>query len=677
MSRAAVRALIELLSSMRFAISLLTVLAIASVIGTVVRQNEPFNAYLNQFGQFWFPVFAKLEIYSLYNAVWFTAILAFLVMSTKLCMLRQAPLMWREIQSFREHARAASLDLFHHHANLVPALPPNAWRATVADYLAAAGFQFRVDERIDGILFAAKQGSAGRIGYFFAHGAIVLICLGGLLDGNLPLRLQMFLSDKLPTTANRPLADIPASARLDRDNFSYRASVYIPEGHSSSIGVLNIDDGILLQPLPFTISLKRFIIDHYDNGMPKRFASEVLITDEETGQSFEQTIEVNKPLEFHGITLYQSSFDDGGSTLRFSAHSFTPTAGAPFEFSGKVGSSLTLSGANDEYAFKLELTNFRPFNVEDMAPASAGGNGFESLLGNAARDPGGRDLRNIGPSYTFKLRDSAGQAREFNNYMLPIQAEGRWYLYSGVRASQTEAFRYLRIPIYDDSIDTWFALRRLLFDPARRQTLARRFTNHFNAANDNTLHERLTEAAEHVLTLFTTGGFDALGTFITTNIPEAERESAGMAFFEILQGLAWEGWMMTREEAGQTPLEPAEKHAWFVRDSLAAFADSTIYGAPFYLQLSAYEQRQASVLQATRSPGKPFVYLGAVFLTVGVFAMFYVRERRLFVLLKHGKIVVAMSSNRKAIDVDETFARHRDALAAALQATFPPPPNRA
>ena len=48
---------VELLSSMRFSISLLSVLAIASVIGTVLKQNEPMPNYVNQFGPFWFDVF--------------------------------------------------------------------------------------------------------------------------------------------------------------------------------------------------------------------------------------------------------------------------------------------------------------------------------------------------------------------------------------------------------------------------------------------------------------------------------------------------------------------------------------------------------------------------------------------------------------------------------------------
>ena len=56
--------MVELLSSMRFAISLLTVICIASVIGTVVKQHEPFNNYVNQFGPFWADVFASANLFS-------------------------------------------------------------------------------------------------------------------------------------------------------------------------------------------------------------------------------------------------------------------------------------------------------------------------------------------------------------------------------------------------------------------------------------------------------------------------------------------------------------------------------------------------------------------------------------------------------------------------------------
>ncbi len=51
------RSALELLSSMRFAIALLTVICIASVIGTIVKQHEPAVNYVNQFGPFWSQLF--------------------------------------------------------------------------------------------------------------------------------------------------------------------------------------------------------------------------------------------------------------------------------------------------------------------------------------------------------------------------------------------------------------------------------------------------------------------------------------------------------------------------------------------------------------------------------------------------------------------------------------------
>lgn len=53
---------------MRFAIALLTIICIASVIGTVVKQHEPYPNYVNQFGPFWAQVFDSLKLYSVYSA---------------------------------------------------------------------------------------------------------------------------------------------------------------------------------------------------------------------------------------------------------------------------------------------------------------------------------------------------------------------------------------------------------------------------------------------------------------------------------------------------------------------------------------------------------------------------------------------------------------------------------
>lgn len=682
MQRGTARALFELLSSMRFAIALLTILSIASVIGTVVKQNDPLNAYLNQFGPFWFPVFEKLGLYSVYNAGWFIVILAFLVLSTSLCIVRQTAPMLREIRSFREHAREASLRQFAHRASLSATLDLPEAQTRIEEYLRQHRFNSRSNARSDGALIAAKQGSIGRVGYFFAHGAIVLICVGGLLDGDLPLRVTTWLGDKQPTAANQLIADIPESARLGLDNPSFRGDVYIPEGRTTTFAVLRAGDGILLQELPFNITLERFHIDHYENGMPKRFASDIVVANRMSGESTAHTIEVNKPLTLQGITLYQSSFEDGGSRLRLVARSLLPgRAGVLTEFEGAVGENLPFH--DEAFRYTLEFVDFKAFNVEDLATgegadvqSAKGLARLEQHLGSGARTVSPRDMRNVGPSFTYRLRDEAGQAREFHNYMLPIEQDGRWFLYTGLRDSQADSFRYMRIPLDEaGSVDTWFAVRNLLLDPTQRTQLAQRFAARTFAGGQNAeaMRAPLAQSAVQTLELFAERGYETLGAFIERTVPEAERGQAADVLVRVLQGAAWEAWMQVRADAGLDAAEVSPARATYVNDSIAAISDSLFYGSPAYLQLDSFEERLATVLQATRSPGQPLVYLGSLLLVLGVFAMLYIRERRFFVLVKANEILVAMSSNRKALDVDETFQRHVEGLAAALGAAPPAP----
>ena len=108
----------ELLSSMRFAIALLTVICIASVIGTVIKQHEPAVNYTNQFGPFWADLFLALKLNAVYSAWWFLIILAFLVISTSLCILRNTPKFLADIRNYKENIREGSLKAFHHKARV-------------------------------------------------------------------------------------------------------------------------------------------------------------------------------------------------------------------------------------------------------------------------------------------------------------------------------------------------------------------------------------------------------------------------------------------------------------------------------------------------------------------------------------------------------------------------------
>jgi cytochrome c biogenesis protein len=81
---------------------------------------------------------------------------------------------------------------------------------------------------------------------------------------------------------------------------------------------------------------------------------------------------------------------------------------------------------------------------------------------------------------------------------------------------------------------------------------------------------------------------------------------------------------------------------------------------------------QASVFQLTRAPGKKVVYLGSLLLVLGIFSMFYVRERRLWFWLKDTdrgtRVVMAMSSARKTLDFEKEFVQTRESVGVALGA---------
>ncbi|MBK6385384.1 MAG: cytochrome c biogenesis protein ResB [Rhodoferax sp.] len=692
----AMRAAVELLSSMRFSISLLTVICIASVIGTVLKQHEPINNYVNQFGPFWTEVFGRVSLYSVYSAWWFLLILAFLVTSTSLCIARNTPKILVDLKAYKENIREQSLKAFGHRAEATLVDAPEAAARRLGAMLVGGGWKVKLQQRDTpsggGWMVAAKAGAANKLGYIAAHSAIVLVCLGGLLDGDLIVRAQMLFNGKTPYTGGGMIADVKQEHRLSERNPTFRGNLLVAEGTQSSTAILNQSDGILLQELPFAIELKKFIVEFYSTGMPKLFASDIIIHDKETGEKIPARVEVNHPASYKGVEIYQSSFDDGGSTIRMKAIPMN-AATKPFELEGVVGGSSQLTRGAGDTGDKLtvEYTGLRVINVENFSGADAGGNGvdvrkvdlresIQSRMGAANKTATKKELRNVGPSVTYKLRDAAGQAREFHNYMLPVDTgDGIPVFLLGLRDTPAERFRYLRVPADEQgSMDEFVRLRAALADPATRKRAIERYSAKAIDQSKPELAQQLAASATRALGLFAgdeagkdgkpTAGLQAVADFIEANVPEAERAKAGEVLVRILNGTLFELLQTAREQVGLKPLEPSEKAQAFMTQAVLALSDVNAYPAPLALQLSDFTQVQASVFQVARAPGKNVVYLGCLLLILGVFAMLYVRERRLWIWLapqaegnasgSHGGgsvATMALSTNRKTMDGDREF----------------------
>lgn len=679
---------VELLSSMRFAISLLTVICIASVIGTVVKQHEPFNNYVNQFGPFWAEVFATAQLFAVYSAWWFLLILAFLVISTSLCIARNTPKILVDLKSFKENIREQSLKAFPHKAEASLPETPEAAARRIGQTLVGSGWKVKLQSRETpsgiGWMVAAKAGAANKLGYIAAHSAIVLVCVGGLLDGDLMVRAQTWFNGKQPFQGGGLIADVPEQHRLSSSNPTFRGNLLVTEGTASSTAILAQPQGVLLQELPFAVELKKFIVEYYDTGMPRLFASEIVIHDKETGEKKEARVEVNHPANHRGINIYQSSFDDGGSRVKLQAVPLTrPTR--PFEVEGTIGSSTALS--NGDQQLTLEYTALRVINVENFADnAQAAGSetdvrkvdlrhSIESRLGAGNKTVTEKNLRNVGPSITYKLRDAAGQAIEYHNYMLPVELDGQRVFLLGLRETPQEPFRYLRVPAdADDSMDGFVRLRGALDDPEMRRLAVRRYAESSVEPGRPDLAEALIASASRALDLFAgaepvpatdsrpavVGGLQAISAFLETNVPADDRERASDVLVRILNGTLFELYQVSRAQAGLPPAQQDEAQRRFMTQAVISLSDTFFYPAPMTFQLKDFTHVQASVFQVARAPGQNIVYLGCLLLIIGIFAMLYVRDRRIWVWLSpsgenQSQARMALSSNRKTMDGDREF----------------------
>jgi len=648
--------MLEFLGSMNLAITVLVAIAIASVIGTILRQNQDYTDYIIKFGPFWHDMFEYIGLYDVYSVWWFMALIAFLITSTSVCIYRNGPNMFRDMRNYRTHAKRNSLLAFHNTSTLQLDEDREQIVNKVGNQLVDEGFKFRVKEEGDHTLFAAMHGGINRLGYIFTHVAIVVIVIGAMIDKNIWLSLSIASGDVVIETQPLAASKFPEESILSTDNPAFRGSVSIPEGQSANIAFINIRDGSLVQELPFNIQLADFRIEHYKTGQPKSFESDLVIRDDNNGEVVKQTIAVNYPLIYNGYTIYQASFSDGGTKMKFKAWPLKTSKIEALDINLEVFDNITIDV--DKEPFKIELNDFRKFNINPVVDKD-----------------GKEDFKNFGPNFTYKLRDARGQAREYQNYMSPIEQEGSFYFVSGVRNSVAEEFRYLYMPMDSNgSMERFLRLHAAVLDADRVKVAVERTVSDWketNATADEKLIAGITKSAYKLLGLFGQGGIGAISDHVKKTVNPEQQTTVYRVYIEILRSLVGNLYVQLLADEGVNLDDGiSDADSKFFDDALTSLSDLDIYGAPFYLQLIEFEQIQASGLQIAKSPGKDIFYFGSVMLIIGIFMMFYIHNRRCWVWIGKDKseqgyeVIVAGTSNRNEREFAINFAHMRDRFAA-------------
>lgn len=295
--------------SLKLSISLLIMLAVTSIIGTVIPQGPP-PEYLEQISQIKIRLYSALGFFDMYHSWWFNSLLALLTVNLVACSIKRLPRVWKIISEpnlIMDSGLEKSLSLTHE-------FKMQGDVATIRDKMTAflkAEFAAPVVTEVEGEyhLFSQKTPYC-RLGVYVVHFSIIIIFIGAMLGSQ----------------------------------FGYKAFVNIVEGTSAST-VFNPRTEKPIA-LGFDVKCEKFSVSFYDTGSPKEFKS--ILTILENGQPVSGYVNipivVNSPLTYKGITFYQASYGPAGEGAVFHFTVRDRNGGAQSAITVRQGESTPLPG---------------------------------------------------------------------------------------------------------------------------------------------------------------------------------------------------------------------------------------------------------------------------------------------------------------------------------------------
>jgi len=257
--------------SVKLTIVLLLSLALTSIIGTVIPQNQSPDSYLHAFGAFRYQFLSVLGIMDMYHSWWFQGLLLLLTLNIVVCSIDRLSSSWKLIftrnpkvrpERYSKRSDARTFTDKRRVEELVSAYEP---------LLARRYGYCKVTRSDDVSVIYGEKGRLSRLGVYIVHLSVVLLLIGGLAGSF----------------------------------FGFEGFVNIAEGEA--VDTIRIRNTGQIHRLDFQIRCDDFNLSFYDTGAPKEYRSALSIID--GGKTVKQKdIIVNDPLRYRGINIFQSSY---------------------------------------------------------------------------------------------------------------------------------------------------------------------------------------------------------------------------------------------------------------------------------------------------------------------------------------------------------------------------------
>ena len=264
-------ALWSFLSSVRLTLGLLIVLAVTSIFGTVIPQQEGAMALAERLSPGLVHLLSSLQLFDMYHSLWFRLIIGTLALNLIICSLDRFPAAWKRFQAAPKLERSKPFEGLPSHRNFSAAGKLDEVFPRIAGILKTHYKRFQQKETDHEVVLYAEKGRFSHLGVYLVHLSVLIILVGSIV-GSL---------------------------------FGFEAYVNIPEGET--INQVRLRKSQAMKPLPFHVRLDRFTVEFYDNGAPKEYRSDLAFL--ANGKAALQgSLLVNHPITFEGITFYQASY---------------------------------------------------------------------------------------------------------------------------------------------------------------------------------------------------------------------------------------------------------------------------------------------------------------------------------------------------------------------------------
>ena len=266
------------LRSMRTALILLLMIALASVAGSLLPQwpNSPERALQYRADHpFWGTFFDRAGLFDVFGSWWFVLLVTLLFVSLVACLVPRTRALRRNVRTPPMQAR--EIDAFPLYAEVAVAAGPD--EAIEAARRTLRRRRFRIARDPDRPALAAEKGLAREVGSLAFHWAFILL-LAGVVYGK-----GTGFSGLIAVVEGQTWVD--AEANYDG---TIRAGRFFDD--FTGIG----------------LHLKDFRSDFANTGQPMDFVSEVDLLEPDGSQLREESIRVNHPAKVEGLWIYQSSF---------------------------------------------------------------------------------------------------------------------------------------------------------------------------------------------------------------------------------------------------------------------------------------------------------------------------------------------------------------------------------